>query len=66
MKRRDFFKQASMAAGAPMMQAAAQLGTKPAIRITDIKTHFLGAGGRNFCFVQVFTDQGIHGVGEAY
>ncbi|MCZ2146289.1 MAG: galactonate dehydratase [Bryobacterales bacterium] len=66
MKRRDFFKQAGMAAGAPMMQAAAQLGTKPAIRITDIKTHFLGAGGRNFCFVQVFTDQGIHGVGEAY
>ena len=50
MKRRDFFTQATMAAGAPMMQAA-QVGTKPAIKITDIKTHFVGVAGRNFCFV---------------
>jgi len=43
LKRRDFFKKATMAAGIPMMQAAAQVGTRPAIKITDIKTHIVGA-----------------------
>lgn len=66
MKRRDFFKKATVAAGAPMMQASAQVGTRPAIKITDIKTFLVGAGGRNYCFVKVETDQGIHGIGEAY
>lgn len=65
MRRRDFFKKATAAAGAPMMQAA-QLGSRPAIKITDIKTFLVGVGGRNFCFVKVETDQGIHGIGEAY
>jgi galactonate dehydratase len=65
MKRRDFFQQ-SMAA-APLLQAqAAQVGTRPAIKITDIKTFLVGAGGRNWVFVKVETDQGIHGIGEAY
>lgn len=66
MKRRDFFTKATAAAGAPLMQASAQVGTRPAIKITDIKTFLVGAGGRNYCFVKVETDQGIHGVGEAY
>lgn len=65
MKRRDFFKK-SMAAGVPMMQASAQVGTRPAMKITDIKTFLVGAGSRNYCFVKVETDQGIHGIGEAY
>ena len=65
MKRREFF--ASSAAGvAPFLQASAQVGTRPAIKITDIKTFLVGAGGRNYCFVKVLTDQGIHGIGEAY
>ena len=48
------------------MQAAAQVGTRPAIKITDIKTWLVGAGGRNTVFVKVYTDQGIDGIGEAY
>jgi galactonate dehydratase len=48
-----------------MLQAVAT-GTRPAIKITDIKTYLLGVGGRNLVFVKVETDQGIHGIGEAY
>ena len=48
------------------MLQAAQVGTRPAIKITDIKTFLVGVGGRNYCFVKVETDQGIHGIGEAY
>ncbi len=66
MKRRDFFQNTMAAAGAPLMQAAAQVGTRPAIKITDIKTFLVGVGGRNLCFVKVETDQGISGIGEAY
>jgi galactonate dehydratase len=64
MKRRDFFTAAT--AAAPFLQASAQVGNKPAIKITDIQTYLVGAGGRNLCFVKVMTDQGIHGIGEAY
>ncbi|MFN0104260.1 MAG: galactonate dehydratase [Bryobacteraceae bacterium] len=63
MKRRDFFQQAT--AAAPFLQAA-QVGTRPAIKITDVKLHLIGSGGRNFCIVRVETDQGITGIGEAY
>lgn len=66
MKRRDFFQKATLAAGAPMMQASAQVGSRPTIKITDVKAMFAAAGSRNFCFVKVETDQGIHGIGEAY
>ena len=38
---------------------------RPEIRITDIKTFLVGLG-RNHVFVKVETDQGIHGIGEAY
>lgn len=56
-----------MAAGAaPMMQATAQVGSRPAMKITGIHTFLVGAGGRNWIFVKVETDQGIHGIGEAY
>jgi galactonate dehydratase len=43
-----------------------RIGDKPAIKITDIKTFLVGAGGRNWVYVKVLTDQGIFGVGEAY
>lgn len=62
MKRREFLQTTG---AAPLMQAGA-VGTKPAIKITDIKTFLVGAGGRNYNFVKVETDQGIHGIGEAY
>ncbi|MEZ5400469.1 MAG: galactonate dehydratase [Bryobacteraceae bacterium] len=64
MKRREFL---SHSAAAPMLQVSSpQVGTRPAIKITDIKTFLVGVGGRNLCFVKVLTDQGIHGIGEAY
>ncbi len=62
MKRRHFLT----ATAAPMMQAGAQTGSRPAIKITDIKTFLAGVGNRNLVFVKVETDQGIHGIGEAY
>ncbi len=36
------------------------------MQITDIKTHLVNPGGRNLVFVEVFTDEGITGIGEAY
>ncbi len=36
------------------------------MKITDVKLHLIGSGGRNFCIVRVETDQGIQGIGEAY
>jgi galactonate dehydratase len=68
MKRREFLTGSSvplLAAAAPA-QAPQSYGGKPAIKITDIKTYMVGAGGRNYIFVKVLTDQGIHGIGEAY
>jgi galactonate dehydratase len=68
MKRREFLSKAGAmpVATVPFLQAAAQVGTKPAIKITDIKTFLVGVGNRNLVFVKVETDQGIHGIGEAY
>ena len=43
-----------------------KIGNMPAMKITDIKTFLVGAGGRNWIYVKVLTDQGIHGIGEAY
>jgi len=52
-------------AAAPLLWAGA-IGNHPALKITDIKTFLVGVGGRNLVFVKVETDQGIHGIGEAY
>ena len=49
-----------------MLQAPSRVGNRPAIKISDIKTYLVGVGGRNLLFVKVETDQGIHGIGEAY
>src|SRR5688500_11459116 len=66
MRRRDFLGNTAVGTSAiPFLQAAAP-SPRPAIKITDIKTFLVGAGGRNYCFVKVETDQGIHGIGEAY
>jgi len=64
MKRREFLSSAAMAA--PVLAAPAQVGARPAMKITDIKTYLVGAGGRNLVFVKVETDQGLQGIGEAY
>lgn len=63
MNRRDFFQQATSAA--PFLQAT-QVGGRAPLKITDVKLHLIGGGGRNYCIVRVETDQGIQGIGEAY
>lgn len=65
MKRRHFLFQAGLASLVPAAAPAAGPG-RPEIKITDIKTFLVGAGSRNLLFIKVETDQGIHGVGEAY
>lgn len=69
MNRRDFIN--ASAAGLPFqVRAVAQDGPrytgKPALKITDIQSFLVSAGGRNLCFVKVLTDAGITGWGEAY
>lgn len=43
-----------------------KIGNMGAMKITDIKTFLVGAGGRNWVYVKILTDQGLHGIGEAY
>lgn len=43
-----------------------KIGNTGAMKITDIKTFLVGAGGRNWVYVKILTDQGIYGIGEAY
>ena len=43
-----------------------KIGNTGPMKITDIKTFLVGAGGRNWIYVKVLTDQGIYGIGEAY
>ena len=43
-----------------------KIGNTGAMKITDIKTFLVGAGGRNWVYVKILTDQGLHGIGEAY
>jgi galactonate dehydratase len=63
MNRRHFLAQPATAA--PFLQAS-QTGTRPNLKITGIQTFLAGVGSRNFVFVKVLTDQGLHGIGEAY
>ncbi len=70
MRRRHFLTTTGLAAGAaagaaPGSQPAAPAPGRPEIRIADIKTFLVGLG-RNHVFVKVETDQGLHGIGEAY
>src|SRR5215470_17490212 len=43
-----------------------KIGNTGAMKITDIKTFLVGAGGRNWVYVKILTDQGLFGIGEAY
>jgi galactonate dehydratase len=66
MMRRDFLVETAGMAG--FLAAAAQplVAGLADIKITDIKTYLVGLGSRNLLFVKVETNQGIHGIGEAY
>src|SRR5262249_29680159 len=69
VKRRHFLMTSGLAVGATgaatAAQPAGQNSVRPEIRITDIKSFLVGLG-RNHVFVKIETDQGIHGIGEAY
>lgn len=64
MLRRDFLVQTGLASLLPGAGRAGE--TRSDFQITDIKTYLVGVGSRNLLFVKVETNQGIHGVGEAY
>ena len=36
------------------------------MKITDVKTYVTNPGSRNFVYVKILTDEGVHGIGEAY
>jgi galactonate dehydratase len=65
MMRRDFLVESGVVS---FLAAVAQpvVEGRSDIKITDIKTFLVGLGSRNLCFVKVETNQGIHGIGEAY
>ena len=69
MNRRDFL--AGTAAAVPFQAAVAQqapaprYGGKPELKISDVQAFVVNAG-RNYVYVKVSTDAGIHGWGEAY
>src|SRR4026208_2225499 len=43
-----------------------KIGNTPAMKITDIRTYLVGAGGRNWVYVKILTEQGLAGIGGAY
>jgi galactonate dehydratase len=69
MNRRGFLSGAAI--GIPFQAAAMQQAPpprytgKPELKITDVQAFVVNAG-RNYVYVKVSTDQGIHGWGEAY
>jgi galactonate dehydratase len=81
MKRREFLAGIA-GAGLPFQLGALQRGSrqqgagqqqdspryrggKPDLKITDVQPFVVNAG-RNYVYVKISTDQGIHGWGEAY
>jgi L-alanine-DL-glutamate epimerase-like enolase superfamily enzyme len=69
MMRREFIA-AGGAMGLPLQAAAMQSSApsytgNPQLKITDVQVFMVNAG-RNYVYVKVSTDQGIHGWGEAY
>src|SRR3954468_21670390 len=63
---RDGMSRGTIDAGGLQPLDGGKIGNAPAMKITDIKTFLVGAGGRNWVYVKVLTDQGIYGIGEAY
>ena len=69
MMRREFIAAGGMI-GLPLQAAASEQSAprytgNPQLKITDVQVFVVNAG-RNYFYVKVSTDQGIHGWGEAY
>src|SRR5262245_55674636 len=63
---REGMTRGSVKSGGLQPLNGGKIGNTPAMKITDIKTFLVGAGGRNWVYVKILTDQGIFGIGEAY
>src|SRR3954468_21242117 len=63
---RDGMSRGTIDSGGLQPLNGGKIGNTPAMKITDIKTFLVGAGGRNWVYVKILTDQGIFGIGEAY
>jgi galactonate dehydratase len=61
MNRRDFLLASAAAAGA----FAYQDGKTGKVKITEVRIYLISVGGRHPVLAQVFTNQGVSGVGEA-
>ena len=73
MTRREFFDVAMKTAAAGIAALAGPEGllaearekARPlGLKVTDLKTFIVDAGGKNFVFVKVYTNKGIVGLGE--
>ena len=49
----------------PQTGQSAPDGLERSVKIVDVETFPVGAGWKNWLFVRVLTDEGLHGVGEA-
>jgi galactonate dehydratase len=67
MNRREFlWKSAAAAGGALSARVSAFQGAQPAkAKITEVRVYLVSVGGRRPVLAQVFTDQGVSGVGDA-
>jgi len=70
MMRREFIAAGGamglpLQAAAAMQQSAPRYMGNPQLKITDVQVFVVNAG-RNYVYVKISTDQGIHGWGEAY
>jgi galactonate dehydratase len=66
MKRRSFLlgSAAAAATAPPPIPQAGMRGIKP-LKVTGCRIYIVAIGGRNPVLVQLFTDQGVTGVGDA-
>jgi len=70
MNRRSFLAGTAASVSFQAAASAQQIpppryAGKPELKITDVQASIVNAG-RNYVYVKVSTDQGIHGWGEAY
>jgi galactonate dehydratase len=65
MNRRSFLTRSATVGCATLWAGEAAAGARKRLRITEVKIYRVSVGGRSPVLVQVFTDEGVSGVGEA-